>query len=264
MTSRELETLVIDVEESGVVTVTMNRPHVKNAANAAMWRELRETWTEIALDPSVRVLVMTGAGGDFCSGADVSGGGGEGPERHQLQAMTEIHLTALALHSITVPVIARIDGVAAGAGLNLALACDLIVASDRARFSEIFARRGLSVDFGGTYVLPRLVGLHKAKELALLAEVIDAAEAERIGIVNRIVPVDELDAFVAGWASRLAAGPPLALAMTKRMLDMGATGALTAQLDAEGFAQTVNLASEDTREAMRAFLEKRDPTFRGR
>ena len=256
-----METLLVDVSGNGVVTVTMNRPARKNAANGTMWDELRHTWDEIALDPDVRCVVMTGAGDAFCSGADLGGGG---REMHQLQAMNMIHRTVQALYSIMVPVVAKVNGVAAGAGMNMALACDLIVASDRARFSEIFARRGLSVDFGGTWILPRLVGLHKAKELALFADVISAADAERFGLVNRVVAHDELDGFVDGWAARLAAGPPLALAMTKRLLTLNASAGFPEALEAEGMAQTVNFGTADTREAIDAFLEKRDPLFRGR
>lgn len=263
METKTLETLLITAADDGVVTVTMNRPEKKNAANGVMWDELRATWTEIALDPTVRCVVMTGAGDAFCSGADL-GGQGRGPERHQLQAMNMIHMTIQAFHHIMVPVIAKVNGVAAGAGMNLALACDLLVASDQARFSEIFARRGLSVDFGGTWALPRLIGLHKAKELAFFADVISAADAERLGFVNRVVPHDELDTFVDDWASRLAAGPPLALAMTKRMLTHNATADFAAALEAESLAQTVNFGTADTREAVQAFLDKRPPVFHGR
>ncbi|MEL7155909.1 MAG: enoyl-CoA hydratase [Actinomycetota bacterium] len=262
MESKTLETLLIDAADNGVVTVTMNRPAKKNAANATMWEELRTTWSEIALDPSVRCVVMTGAGDAFCSGADLGGGGER--EMHQLQSMNMIHMTVKALYQIMVPVVAKVNGVAAGAGMNMALACDLIVAGDQARFSEIFARRGLTVDFGGTWILPRLVGLHKAKELAFFGDVISAADAERFGIVNRLVPQDELDAFVDDWADRLAAGPPLALSMTKRLLTQNATADFAAALEAEGMAQTVNFATSDTREAVKAFMEKRDPEFHGR
>jgi 2-(1,2-epoxy-1,2-dihydrophenyl)acetyl-CoA isomerase len=178
--------------------------------------------------------------------------------------MHHFNRVGLALHAIAKPVIAKINGVAAGAGLNIALGCDLIVASDRARFAEIFAKRGLSLDLGGSWLLPRLIGLHKAKELALLAEIIDAKEAERIGLVNRVVAHDELDAFVDDWAKRLAAGPPLALAMSKRMLTNAFSVTLSEALDAEAMAQSVNVASKDTREAIMAFLEKRVPTFHGR
>jgi 2-(1,2-epoxy-1,2-dihydrophenyl)acetyl-CoA isomerase len=146
----------------------------------------------------------------------------------------------------------------------MALGADLVVASTNARFSEIFARRGLSVDFGGSWLLPRIVGMHKAKELALLADIIDAAEAERIGLVNRVVDDAQLDEFVADWARRLAAGPPIALAMTKRMLSNSMNVTLEEALDDEGMAQTVNFSTKDTAEAMAAFVQKRDPRFEGR
>ncbi|MEO6987968.1 MAG: enoyl-CoA hydratase-related protein, partial [Aquihabitans sp.] len=144
------------------------------------------------------------------------------------------------------------------------LGCDLVVASDRARFSEIFARRGLSIDFGGSWFLPRRVGLHKAKELALLAEIIDAAEAERLGLVNRVVPVEDLDAAVDEWVQKLAAGPPIALAQTKALLDRSSTSSLADALAAEAAAQTVNFGTSDTLEAIGAFLEKRQPHYTGR
>lgn len=257
-----METLIVERRDNGVVVVTFNRPAKKNAINAPMWDELLEVFSEIGESTTDRVLVLTGAGDAFCSGADLAGEAGA--DRHQLQRMHHFSRVGLALHAIGKPVIAKVNGVAAGAGLNLALGCDLIVASDRARFSEIFAKRGLSLDLGGSWLLPRLVGMHKAKELALLADIISAAEAERIGIVNRVVPHDELDTFVDDWADRLAAGPPLALAMTKRMLTNAFSVSLGEALDAEAMAQSVNVASKDTREAITAFLEKRTPTFQGR
>ena len=184
---------------------------------------------------------MTGAGDAFCSGADL---GGQGRERHQLVSMNLIHQTVEALYSIMVPVIAKVNGVAAGAGMNMALACDLIVASDQARFSEIFARRGLSVDFGGTWILPRLIGLHRAKELAFFADVISTSSNNSIRTP--------------------AAGPPLALAMTKRMLTLNASNDFKSALEAEGMAQTINFYTSDTKEAVAAFLDKRDPKFEGK
>ena len=262
MESKTLETLIVDVADNNVVTVTMNRPEKKNAANAVMWDELRTTWDEIALDPTVRCVVMTGAGDAFCSGADL--GGERGVERHQLQSMNLIHRTVQALYSIMVPVIAKVNGVAAGAGMNMALACDLILASDQARFSEIFARRGLTVDFGGTWILPRLIGLHKAKELAFFGDVISARQAEDFGFVNRVIPHAQLDQEVGEWADQLAAGPPLALSMTKRLLTLNASADFATALEGEGMAQTVNFSTKDTREAVQAFLEKRDPDFQGR
>lgn len=249
---------------SGIVTITLNRPAKKNAANSQMWAELLETFRDIASSGQDRVAVLTGAGGDFCAGADLTGGGAGGPGRHQLAQMRHVGDVALTLHRLPIPTIAKVRGVAVGAGCNMALGCDLVVASDNARFSEIFARRGLSIDFGGSWLLPRIVGMHRAKELALFADIISAAEAERIGLVNRVVPDAEIDEFVAGWAARLAAGPPIALAMTKRMLDNSLQVTMEQALDDEGVAQTVNFGTADTSEAMRAFVEKREPTFEGR
>jgi 2-(1,2-epoxy-1,2-dihydrophenyl)acetyl-CoA isomerase len=249
---------------SGIVTITLNRPAKKNAANAQMWNELLETFRDIASSGDDRVVVLTGAGGEFCAGADLTGGGTGGPDQHQLAQMRHISDVALALHRLPMPTIAKVRGVAVGAGCNMALGCDLVVASDNARFSEIFARRGLSIDFGGSWVLPRIVGMHRAKELALFADIIDAAEAERIGLVNRVVADAEIDDFVDAWAARLAAGPPIALAMTKRMLDNSMAVTLEQALDDEGVAQSLNFSTADTMEALRAFVEKREPKFEGR
>ena len=262
MKNNTYETLLVESKD-GVTTVTLNRPEKKNAINGTMWDELRTVFSGYGQDPADRVLVITGADGAFCSGADLSDAG-RGREKHQLRRMDDVNSVAIALHRIAQPVIAKVDGVAAGAGCNLALGCDLIVASQSARFSEIFARRGLSIDFGGSWLLPRLVGVHKAKELALLADVISAQEAERLGIVNRVVPDEEIDAFVDDWAQRLAAGPPLALSMTKRLLNEGVNVSLDEALANEGMAQTVNFSTEDVKEAMTAFFEKRAPSFEGR
>jgi 2-(1,2-epoxy-1,2-dihydrophenyl)acetyl-CoA isomerase len=249
---------------SGIVTITLNRPAKKNAANAQMWNELLETFRDIASSSDDRVVVLTGAGGEFCAGADLTGGGTGGPDQHQLAQMRHISDVALALHRLPMPTIAKVRGVAVGAGCNMAIGCDLVVASDNARFSEIFARRGLSIDFGGSWVLPRIVGMHRAKELALFADIIDAAEAERIGLVNRVVADAEIDDVVDAWAARLAAGPPIALAMTKRMLDNSMAVTLEQALDDEGVAQSLNFSTADTMEALRAFVEKREPKFEGR
>jgi 2-(1,2-epoxy-1,2-dihydrophenyl)acetyl-CoA isomerase len=257
-----METLEV-ARQSGIVTITLNRPEKKNAANGTMWDELLATFTEIGGRDDDRVVVVTGAGGNFCSGADLTGGGADTPQRHQLAVMRHIGDAALALHRLPQPTIAKVDGVAVGAGCNLALGCDLVVASDEARFSEIFARRGLTIDFGGSWLLPRRVGLHRAKELALLAEIISAKEAEAMGLVNRVVPVGELDAFVDDWAAKLAAGPPIALAQTKRLLNNAFAVTLEQALEDEGAAQTVNFGTEDTFEAIRAFVEKRTPDFKG-
>ena len=257
-----METLIVERDGNGVVTVTMNRPEKKNAANGRMWDELREVFAEVADTADDRVLVVTGAGDAFCSGADLSDS--SATQRNGLTRMRHIGDTALALHRLAKPTIAKVNGVAAGAGANLAFGCDLIVASESARFSEILAKRGLSVDFGGTWLLPRLVGLHKAKELAFFADVIPAEEAERLGLVNRVVPAASLDAFVDDWASRLAAGPPMALSMTKTMLNNSSMVSMDQALEDEARSQAVNFGTSDFREAVSAFLEKREPTFEGR
>ena len=255
------ETLLLE-RADGIVTVTLNRPERKNAINDRMWDELLAVFSDVAGRADDRVLVLTGAGGEFCSGADMSDAAGR--DSHALARVRHVGDVAAALHRIPQPTIAKVRGIAAGAGMNLALLCDLLVAGDTARFSEIFARRGLTIDFGGSFALPRRVGLHRAKELALLTDIIDADEAERIGLVNRVVPDGDLDEFVDGWAARLAAGPPIALAQTKRLLDDGIDRTLHEALDAEGAAQTINFGTTDTAEAIRAFLDKRAPVFQGR
>ncbi len=255
------ETLIVD-ETDQVVTITMNRPRRKNAANSVMWDELSAVVRDLHSTDHVRAVVLTGAGGDFCSGADVSGE--ETRSRHMIHSMRHIGDLCLSLQRLAQPTVAKVRGVAAGAGLNMALACDMVIASDGARFSEIFARRGLVVDFGGSWILPRLIGMHRAKELVLLADIIDAAEADRIGLVNRVVSDDELDGVVDGIVSRLASGPPIALAMSKRLLNNSFDVTLEQALDDEGLAQTITFGTEDVAEAMQAFIEKRDPVFRGR
>ncbi len=259
------ETILLD-RRDGVVTVTLNRPERKNAANGQMWQELLEAFAEVAHERRDRVLVVTGAGGAFCSGADIadpSGVSGDPADPH-LVRMRFLGEVMLALHELPKPTIAKIGGIAAGAGLSLALQCDLTVASHSARFSEIFSRRGLSVDGGSSWSLPRLVGLHRAKELAYFADILSAEEAADIGLVNRVVPDAELDTFVYNWADRLAAGPPLALSMTKRLLNNGSLVTMAQALEDEATSQTVNFFTADTAEAMRAFAEKREPRFEGR
>lgn len=258
-----METIEVTRDDAGIVTITLNRPAKKNAINGTMWVELLETFRAIADNATDRVVVITGAGDAFCSGADLSPDPDAPPPRHQFYAMRHVGDVALALHRIPQPTIAKVNAVAVGAGCNLALGCDLIVASDEARFSQIFARRGLSVDFGGSWLVPRLVGLHKAKELAFFADIISAKEAESMGLVNRVVPAGQLDAFVADWAQRLAQGPPIALAQTKRLLNDSFDVTLDEALEREGWAQTVNGRTNDTAEARAAFLEKRTPQFRG-
>lgn len=249
-------------EKNGVLTVTIDRPEKKNAADTETWQLLTAAFEEAAASSAVRVVVVTGAGGDFCAGADL--GDLDRTSGHPLERMRRINAAALALHRIPQPTIAKVDGVAVGAGCNLAFGCDLVVASERARFSEIFSRRGLSLDFGGSWLLVRRVGLHKAKELAFFAEILSAGEAEEVGLVNRVVASDELDAFVADWSEKLAAGPPLALSLTKSLLHQAMGLSFAEALDQEAAAQSINISSEDGKEALAAFLERREPSFKGR
>ncbi len=257
----------LDVERAGgVVTVTMNRPEVMNAMTSTMFAEFGRIFRDLHADNTVRCVVLTGAGGNFCSGADVGGQSKRASgavASNPLRSLRQIKASAMALHDCQHPVVAKVSGVAAGAGLNMALGCDLVYAADTARFSEIFARRGLTIDFGGSWVLPRRVGLHRAKELALLAEVIEAAEADRIGLVNRILPAADLDAHVADVVARIVAGPPLALSMSKALLNHGSLMSMSAALEAEAATQATNFGTDDTREAGLAWIEKRPPEFTG-
>jgi len=246
----------------GVVTVTMNRPEKKNAINPQMTEEIIEVLGEVKVTEADRVLVLTGAAGEFCSGADLTPTAAASTSA--LASMRRVSALVLAIHGLPQPTIAKVDGVAAGLGVNMALGCDLIVASDRARFSQIFAKRGLAIDGGGSWLLPRLIGLHRAKELAFFADIISAHDAERLGLVNRVVPVDELDAFVDDWAAKLALGPPLALSMTKSMLNASAGMSMAEAVEREAVAQSLNFTTNDTAEAMLAFVQKRPPEFKGR
>jgi 2-(1,2-epoxy-1,2-dihydrophenyl)acetyl-CoA isomerase len=259
------ETLIVERAE-GVVTITMNRPERKNAANGTMFRELLAVLDDAATDRGDRCMVLTGAGDAFCSGADLSdpsdvAGRPGDPYLLQMRALADV---ALRLHRFPKPTIAKVGGVAAGAGMSMAIGCDLVVASASARFSQIFAKRGLSVDFGASWLLPRLIGLHRAKELAFFADILSADEAESFGLVNRVVPDAELDAFVAVWARRLADGPTLALSLTKTLLNNSMAVSMDQALEDEARAQAANFGTRDTREALTAFVERRAPAFEGR
>ncbi len=258
-----METIEV-TRHDGVVTIMLNRPNKKNAATNQLWGELLDAIRESSGRADDRVVVVTGAGGEFCSGADLWQAPDEGPPRHGLARMRSIGDVALALYRLPQPTIAKVRGVAVGAGCNLAFGCDLVVASSNARFSEIFSRRGLSLDFGGSWVLPRRVGLHIAKEIAFFGDILSAAEAEAYGLVNRVVADDELDQFVDAWAARLVASPPIALAQTKRMLNNSSNATMEQALDDEGAAQALNFTTHDTPEAIAAFAEKREPNFEGR
>jgi 2-(1,2-epoxy-1,2-dihydrophenyl)acetyl-CoA isomerase len=257
-----METIEV-TRHGGVVTVMLNRPAKKNAATNQLWSELCVTFREISGRADDRVVIVTGAGGDFCAGADLWETS-DAPPRHGLASMRAVGDVALALHRLPQPTIAKVRGVAVGAGANLALGCDLVVAAEGSRFSEIFSRRGLSLDFGGSWVLPRRVGLHVAKEIAFFGDIYSAEDARDLGLVNRVVAEGDIDAFVDDWAARLVNSPPIALAQTKRMLNNSMSMTMEQALDDEGAAQTVNFGTKDTPEAIAAFADKREPKFEGR
>jgi 2-(1,2-epoxy-1,2-dihydrophenyl)acetyl-CoA isomerase len=248
-----------------VATITLNRPGARNALDIVMRRELIAALDEVEADVAARVLILTGAGGHFCAGGDVKTMREKRHTAAEGRARVEL-LNAMVRRLVDCPkpTIAMVDGYAVGAGSNLALCCDLIVASDRAKFGELFWKIGLVPDGGGTWLLPRVVGLARAKELIFTADVIDAAEALRIGLVNRVVPVAELEAATRALAEKIAAGPPAVLKMAKHMVNRAATSDLAAALDLEAFSQGLAIASEDHQEGLRAFFEKRPPRFTGR
>jgi enoyl-CoA hydratase/carnithine racemase len=252
--------ILLSSDRNGVRILMLNRPQRKNAINPELWVALADALRSAGTDRGVRAVVITGAGGAFCSGADISSPDDTHPTR-KLQRLTDV---ALALHELPVPTIAKVSGVAVGAGWNLALGCDLVVATPESTFSQIFTKRGLSLDLGGSWLLPKIVGLQQAKRLALLAETIDAAEAQALNLVTWVVSTAEIDDFVSDLAERLAAGPPIALAQTKALLNEGADRTLRDALANEARAQGVNFATADAREAYAAFAERREPSFTGR
>lgn len=265
------ETIMYDVEQ-GVGTVTLNRPAVLNAINPAMIGELQDVLSKVRDDDSVRAVVLTGAGRGFCSGADLKARqrvkpSAAAPDASKASAdrlRRTYNPLILAIRHIEKPFIASVNGVAAGAGCNLALACDLVVASEEASFGNVFARIGLIPDCGGHFFLPRLVGFHKAAELMFTGDLIDAREAERIGLINRVVPHAALPQVTRELAERLARGPTRAIGLCKRTLNIGVTADLATVLDVEAEGQGLASQTEDHWEGVQAFLEKRPANFIGR
>ncbi|NMD55933.1 MULTISPECIES: enoyl-CoA hydratase/isomerase family protein [Tsukamurella] len=250
----------VEVAHNGeIVTITLDRPGKKNALDAAGWAALGDALDTVASDPDARVLIITGAGEDFCSGTDLAGN----KDNHPTTSLRRLNRAATALMELPIPVIARVQGVAVGAGWNIALCCDFVVAATTARFSQIFVDRGLSPDFGGTWLLPRLVGLQRAKQLTMLPELIGADQAAQLGLVTWVVPPEELDRHINDIAHRLAAGPPVALSQTKALINSSSAGSLRCALEAEGRAQVVNFATTDAQAAREAFLTKTAPNFTG-
>jgi len=255
----------------GVLTLTLNRPEVLNALSAPLLAELRTALTAAATSDDVGVIVLRGAGRGFCAGGDLRGGATERPPGEGIEgfevwsaSLREAMEISRLLHRFPLPTIAMLHGPTAGAGLSLAAACDVRIAAAGASFTTAFIKVGFSGDFGITYFLTRLLGTAKARELMYFSDKIDAAEALRIGLVQRVVPDDQLHAATLEWATRVARGPRVAYRYMKRNLNAAEEGALEQLLDMEALHLTRTRYTEDHREAARAFAEKRAPQFKGR
>jgi 2-(1,2-epoxy-1,2-dihydrophenyl)acetyl-CoA isomerase len=274
---RDLNDLIVE-RRDGVLYLTMNRPDKLNALSDQMIAGLLEELNRAAHDREVGAVVLTGAGRGFCAGGDIGrmrerneGSGtqaqssaGEQGIQTRISQLRRSEEVSLLLHEMPKVTIGAINGPAAGAGLSIALACDLRIASDNARFGTAFARVGFSGDFGGTYLLTQLVGPAKARELYFTAEVIGAEEALTLGMVNRVVPAASLNEEVQGFAKRLAAGPVVAYSYMKAHLNLALKSDLRTILDRESYGQTLTGLTEDHKEAVKAFLEKREAKFKGR
>lgn len=255
----------LQIEDQGPVRwLTLDRPDRKNAIPVDGWSDLTVAFEAFAAS-SQRVLVVTGAGADFCSGADLdpSGLAGLGSVEERHLRLKSVGAAALALHRLDRPTIAAVDGVAVGAGMNLALGCDLVIATDRARFAELFVKRGLTPDFGGSWLLPRTVGLQRAKELALSGRMVGAVEAKELGIAMEVVEPHRLRPRVEELAASFLEGAPLAQTFAKRTISAAFESNLSDALGWEGEAQTILLGTEDAAEGVRSFLEKRPPVWKG-
>ena len=255
------DTILVEAAD-GVATITLNRPDSLNALNSAMRRELLAAFKAAGRDDAVRAIVLTGAGRGFCSGADLRGGATERAFRRVLA--DEYNPLIVAIRDLPKPVIAAVNGVAAGAGVSLALACDLVHASEDARFILAFIRIGLVSDSGSTRALVRTLGRHRAAALIFSGEPLGAAEARAAGLINEVVPGEQLSATAQAAAARLAAGPTRAIGLAKRAINHAEDALLAESLATEAALQELAGRSEDHAEGAAAFAEKREPRFVGR
>jgi 2-(1,2-epoxy-1,2-dihydrophenyl)acetyl-CoA isomerase len=265
---------LLETIEGGIATLTMNRPEARNALTREMMYALAEALPRLAADPTVRAVVLTGAGKAFCSGGDVkgfakraAGGAGAAAEMSFDQKVTDLRMrmeTSRWLHEMPKPTLAVLPGAAAGAGLSLALACDMRIAADDAKFTTAFSKIGVSGDFGGSYFLTHLVGAARARELYFSGRVVLADEALQTGMVNRVVPAAQLAEAARAWAAELAALPTVAVGYMKRNLNVGLRASLSDVLDSEAIHMIRTFETEDHKGAAVAFVEKRAPQFKGR
>lgn len=249
--------------QDGVGTITLNRPEVYNAFNDALSYELQDALKQADKDPNVRAVVLTGQGKAFCSGQDLKAANDSGVRNLSESLHKRYNPIIRAIRNLPKPVICQLNGVAAGAGCSLALACDVIIASEAASMIEIFINIALVLDSGSSYFLPRTVGYHRAFELATKATKLSAKEAQAMGLINKVVAPDVLAASVAEEAKFYANAPTKAIALMKKMLSKGMTENLDAVLDYEAYCQEIAGNSKDNAEGIKAFIEKRAPVFTG-
>ncbi|MEG3627344.1 enoyl-CoA hydratase/isomerase family protein [Streptomyces poriticola] len=263
------ESLIRHATDNHVRRITLHRPEVLNAITPDQREHLIRQLAEASADPAVRAVVLTGSGRAFCAGADLRAAGGTGrDERIAGDVARTLRVGAQRLITAVLdcekPVIAAVNGTAAGLGAHLAFACDLVLAARSATFVEVFVRRGLVPDAGGAYLLPRLIGPQRAKELMFFGDPLPAAEAERLGLVNRVVPDGALGTTALAWAERLASGPTRALTLTKQLVNASLDTDRTTAFAAEAAAQEINMTTADAQEGLTAFVQRRRAGFRGR
>lgn len=259
--------VLLEASHEGIATLVMNRPDKLNALNSELSTALNEALARIAEDESIRVVVLSGAGRAFCAGGDLGaiGRGRERNETAELEPILRAGMQAvLKMRLMPQPVIAAVNGAAAGAGMNIALAADIRIAADTATFGENFCRVGLFPDYGGTFFLPQLVGPSIAAEMFYTGDMIDALAALRMGIVSRVVPAVQLEAEVKTFAGKIAQGPPIAIRAVKKFLFGSHKEALVRALEHEVELQMKCFHSQDCSEGIRAFFEKRPPKFQGK
>ncbi|MDQ0942684.1 enoyl-CoA hydratase/isomerase family protein [Streptomyces sp. V1I1] len=262
-----VDSLILHATDNGVSWITLNRPEAMNAVTWDQRERITALLDAASADPGIRAVVITATGKGFCAGADLRGTPPAGRERIAGDVARTIRLGAQRLIGAVLdcekPVIAAVNGTAAGIGAHLAFACDLVLAAEEAKFIEVFVRRGLVPDGGGAYLLPRLVGPQRAKELMFFGDSLPAGEAERIGLVNRVVAARELEKTAREWAERLAAGPTRAIALTKQLVNASLDGDRATAFASEAAAQEINMTTRDANEGVASFVERRTPQYRG-